>query len=78
MARAAVVCLVSALLVVPIVIIGTVDGILPRIAIIYVATTTFILVLSGFTKARTREISVAGATYTTVLVVFVAGNGTSS
>ena len=54
--------LISALLVVPVVIISAVNGIVLRIGIIFMATSTFILVLSGFTKARTGDIFMAGAT----------------
>ncbi|MCJ1460831.1 hypothetical protein MMC28_011213 [Mycoblastus sanguinarius] len=77
-ARGLAVCLISTLLVVPVVVVSAVDSILLRLCIIFVATSAFILALSGFTKARTAEMLVAGATYTTVLVVFVAGNGLGS
>jgi hypothetical protein len=61
-ARAVIVCLITALLVVPVVIVSAADGMLLRIVIISIATSTFILALSGFTKARTGEIFLAGAT----------------
>ncbi|KAL9632057.1 MAG: hypothetical protein Q9204_003955 [Flavoplaca sp. TL-2023a] len=61
-ARTVAVYLISALLVVPVVIISAVNGIVLRIGIIFMATSTFILVLSGFTKAKTGDIFVAGAT----------------
>jgi len=44
------------------VIVSAADGMLLRIVIISIATSTFILALSGFTKARTGEIFLAGAT----------------
>ncbi|MCJ1454887.1 hypothetical protein MMC28_005240 [Mycoblastus sanguinarius] len=67
--------IVVLLLFVPIVIITSVKSQSTRILIIVASTAIFILSMSGMTRAHTRELFIAGATYATVLVVFVAGNG---
>ncbi|KAI1086078.1 caspase domain-containing protein [Rostrohypoxylon terebratum] len=68
------------LLLVPVIICNFVEDLAARLVIIITATASFIAVLSGLTKARTAELAVAGATYTTVLIVFISnqnapGNG---
>lgn len=48
-----------------------------QFVIIFVAATMFVTAITMASKARMVEIFVAGATYTAVLVVFVASNGIS-
>ncbi|KAH6688478.1 hypothetical protein F5X68DRAFT_205749 [Plectosphaerella plurivora] len=72
-ARAQLVLLVTALLLSPVLICNFVSGLTARLIIVVVATAGFMAVLSTFTRARTLELLVSGATYTTVLVVFVSG-----
>jgi len=45
--------------------------------VIFLAATMFVTAITMASKARMVEIFVAGATYTAVLVVFVASNGIS-
>lgn len=61
-------------LLVPIVIINALSSLVLRMAIIVVASAVLITTLSSFTNAKTVELFVSGATYATVLVVFISGN----
>ena len=65
--------LITLLLLTPVVICNFVRTLTPRLVIIVIATTGFIAVLSGLTRARTVELIVAGATY-----VWVAPSSTSA
>ncbi|KAJ0130257.1 hypothetical protein HZ326_16466 [Fusarium oxysporum f. sp. albedinis] len=62
---------IAILLLTPVVICNFVGSLTARLIIVIFATSGFITVLSSFSKARTIELTVAGATYTTVLVVFI-------
>ncbi|KAF2495500.1 hypothetical protein BU16DRAFT_561784 [Lophium mytilinum] len=66
------------LLLIPVIIVNAIDSVALRLLVIAISSTIFIIVLSMLTKARTGEIFVAGATFTTVLVVFVAGTGSNN
>ncbi|KAI1504694.1 hypothetical protein F5X99DRAFT_370710 [Biscogniauxia marginata] len=59
------------LLLVPVIICYFVKYLPARLFVIITATAGFIAVLSSLTRARTAELAVAGATYTTVLIVFI-------
>ncbi|KAK3386537.1 hypothetical protein B0H63DRAFT_467931 [Podospora didyma] len=59
------------LLMAPVVICNLVSSLTARLIVVIAATTGFIAALSGLTKPRTIELVVAGATYATVLVVFI-------
>ncbi|KAF2792089.1 hypothetical protein K505DRAFT_388040, partial [Melanomma pulvis-pyrius CBS 109.77] len=72
------VCVIILLLFIPVVIITSMESNSMRVLIIVASSGVFILSMSGMTRACTRELFIAGATYATVLVVFVAGNGFSS
>ncbi|KAI1825595.1 hypothetical protein F4861DRAFT_500915 [Xylaria intraflava] len=62
---------VVVLLLTPVIICNFVQSLTARLAVIILATTCFVAVLSGLTRVRTVELVVAGATYTTVLIVFI-------
>lgn len=59
------------LLLMPVIICSFVNSLTARLVVITIATTGFMVVLSGLTKTRTVELAVAGATYATVLTVFI-------
>ncbi|OCL13958.1 hypothetical protein AOQ84DRAFT_359331 [Glonium stellatum] len=61
------------LLLLPIVICNATTNAPARMSIVAVAAIFFVVTLCGLTRAKSIEIFVAGATYTTVLVVFVSG-----
>ncbi|KAK3366616.1 hypothetical protein B0T24DRAFT_534247, partial [Lasiosphaeria ovina] len=63
--------IITFLLPAPVVIYSFVSSLTIRLVVVVAATTGFIALLSSFTRARTVELVVAGATYTTVLVVFI-------
>ncbi len=65
------------LLLVPVVILNFVHKTALRFGIIFIVATTFVSTVTVVSKAKTVEVLVAGATYSAVLVVFVAGNGIS-
>jgi len=54
---------ITALLLTPVFICNFVGSLTARIVLVAVATTVFVAVLSSFTRARTVELIVAGATY---------------
>ncbi|KAK4170902.1 hypothetical protein QBC36DRAFT_250540 [Triangularia setosa] len=68
---------VVVLLLAPVVICNLVDSLTARLVVIIAATTVFVAVLSGLTRARTAELVVAGATYTTVMIVFISNTNIS-
>ncbi|MCJ1269880.1 hypothetical protein MMC22_009773 [Lobaria immixta] len=72
-ARTLVAVFIIALLVAPVAICNSLDSVNARLAVIIMSTILMIATLSGLTKARTIEMLVAGATYATVLTVFVSG-----
>ncbi|KAH8696770.1 hypothetical protein GQ44DRAFT_694713 [Phaeosphaeriaceae sp. PMI808] len=63
--------LIATLLLAPVVVCNCLTSLFARLLTIVVAATTFIAILSGSTKAKPVELVVAGATYTTVLIVFI-------
>ncbi|KAK0113057.1 hypothetical protein ONS95_014763 [Cadophora gregata] len=72
-AKAVLLFLITLLLLMPVIICNFVDTISIRITIVMISTISYLLVLSGLTRARTIELIIAGATYATVLIVFVSG-----
>lgn len=62
------------LLMAPVIICNFVSNLTGRLITIILSTSIFITVLSILSKARSVELVVAGATYTTVLVVFISGS----
>ncbi|KAJ8112231.1 hypothetical protein OPT61_g5358 [Boeremia exigua] len=59
------------LLLAPVIICNYLDSLTARLVVIVSAASIFIAVLSGSTRAKATELVVAGATYTTVLIVFI-------
>ncbi|KAK4169543.1 hypothetical protein QBC43DRAFT_307950 [Cladorrhinum sp. PSN259] len=77
--RMVIIPLIVVLLLTPVIICNLIDGQSARLAVIVISTPCFITALSALTKARTVELVVAGATYTTVLIVFITNtNNTTS
>ncbi|EXA33850.1 hypothetical protein NW761_014338 [Fusarium oxysporum] len=72
-AKGLLICLVTLLLLLPIVVCNVVSTAAVRIFIVMLSTIVYLLVLSGLTRAKTTELVVAGTTYATVLIVFVSG-----
>ena len=64
-------------LLVPIILLNIVKTTAIRFTIIFLATGFFIAAVTAVSKATLAEIFVAGATYSAVLVLFVASNGPS-
>ncbi|KAH9880615.1 hypothetical protein IAQ61_000909 [Plenodomus lingam] len=64
---------IVSLLLIPIFICNTVQRTKVRLGVVAVAAILFVAILCGLTRAKPIELFVAGATYTTVLVVFVSG-----
>lgn len=71
--RALLAPLVTLLLLTPVIICNAIHNLTARLVVMVLATTFLVAVLSGLTKAGTMQLVVAGATYTTVLVVFISG-----
>ncbi|KAF2849802.1 hypothetical protein T440DRAFT_426457 [Plenodomus tracheiphilus IPT5] len=65
--------LIVSLLLIPIFICNMVQRTKVRLVVVAVAAVLFVAILCGLTRAKPIELFVAGATYTTVLVVFVSG-----
>jgi len=63
--------LVIILVLVPVVICNAVNGLTAKMAVIISATSIFLTILSFLTRGGMLELAIAGATYTTVLVVFI-------
>ncbi|ROW05707.1 hypothetical protein VMCG_05216 [Cytospora schulzeri] len=63
--------LITMMLMMPVIVCNYVVDVPARLAIITLATSLFITSLSLLTNARTVDVAVAGATYATVLVVFI-------
>ncbi|KAI1357171.1 hypothetical protein F5Y08DRAFT_354660 [Xylaria arbuscula] len=68
---------VVVLLLTPVIICNYVVKLTARLAVVIISTTCFVAALSGLTRVRAVELVVAGATYTTVLVVFVSNTSIS-
>ncbi|MCJ1236843.1 hypothetical protein MMC14_004825 [Varicellaria rhodocarpa] len=73
--RSLIASLVVFILLVPVIVLNAIDGVAIRMVVIVISSAFLITMLSILTKAKTGEVFMAGATYATVLVVFVAGNG---
>ncbi|KAH7349784.1 hypothetical protein B0T11DRAFT_289885 [Plectosphaerella cucumerina] len=69
--------LAAVLLLTPVIVCNFVHDLTSRLAVVVFATSGFIASISTFMKARPVEIVVAGATYSTVLVVFISSAGTA-
>ncbi|KAI2632250.1 hypothetical protein GGR54DRAFT_26548 [Hypoxylon sp. NC1633] len=65
---------ISLLLLTPIVVCNAVLSLSGRIWVVAISTVTYLLVVSALAKTKTIELIVAGATFATVLIVFVAGD----
>lgn len=65
--------LITLLLLMPVVVCNIISTTSVRILVVMVSTISYLLVLSVLTKSRTMELILAGATYATVLIVFVSG-----
>lgn len=72
-AKAILLSLVTLLLVMPVVICNVTSKIWTRMIIVTVSTVIYLLILSSLTRSRSIELILAGATYATVLIVFVSG-----
>ncbi|KAI0133390.1 hypothetical protein F4776DRAFT_133889 [Hypoxylon sp. NC0597] len=72
-AKALLLFLITLLLMMPIIVCNIVSTISVRIVIVMASTITYLLILSTLTRSRTMELILAGATYATVLIVFVSG-----
>ncbi|KAE9378749.1 hypothetical protein N431DRAFT_363410 [Stipitochalara longipes BDJ] len=66
--------IVVVILLVPVIIIKAVDRTAVRLGIIVLAAAAAIMLLAFMTKVKTWEMFLGGATYATVLIVFVPGN----
>ncbi|KAI1322798.1 hypothetical protein F5Y16DRAFT_413018 [Xylariaceae sp. FL0255] len=71
LARVLMTLVIIILLLAPIFACSWISSTAAQIGTIIVATTLFVIVLSTSTKAKTIELVIAGATYTTVLTVFI-------
>ncbi|KEF52909.1 uncharacterized protein A1O9_10815 [Exophiala aquamarina CBS 119918] len=65
------------LLFIPIVLCSAQNSMTARMAVVAIAASLFIGIVSIIIKAKSIEIFMAGATYATILVVFVAGTNTN-
>jgi hypothetical protein len=72
-AKALFLCLITLLLFLPVVICNLVGDFMARIFIVMTSTVVYLLILAVLTKSRSMELVLAGATYTTILIVFVSG-----
>ncbi|KAL6922447.1 hypothetical protein FSST1_006473 [Fusarium sambucinum] len=77
-ARMLMALLITSLLLSPVIICNAVQSLSARLVIIVFAASIFVSLLAGLTKANTVELVVAGATYTTVLVVFISNTDGSA
>ncbi|KAI0383371.1 hypothetical protein F5Y04DRAFT_33591 [Hypomontagnella monticulosa] len=76
-ARAILLLVITLLLLMPVIICNIIETTSSRIAIVIASTVSYLIVLSTLTKSRTMELVLAGATYATVLIVFVSGTTTT-
>ncbi|KAL7798569.1 hypothetical protein V8C37DRAFT_368323 [Trichoderma ceciliae] len=65
--------LITLLLMMPVIICNLISTVSVRIVVVMLSTISYLLILSWLTKSRTMELVLAGATYATVLIVFVSG-----
>ncbi|KAK0703661.1 hypothetical protein B0T26DRAFT_744402 [Lasiosphaeria miniovina] len=73
MAKALLLFLITLLLLMPVVICNLIDTISIRLVVVMACTISYLLVLFALTRSRTMDLVLAGATYATVLIVFVSG-----
>ncbi|KAI1376850.1 hypothetical protein F4677DRAFT_76026 [Hypoxylon crocopeplum] len=73
LAKSLLLVLITLLLMMPIIICNILTTTTARIVIVMASTITYLLILSGLTRSKTMELILAGATYATVLIVFVSG-----
>ncbi|KAF3034659.1 hypothetical protein E8E12_001493 [Didymella heteroderae] len=72
-ARVLLLSLITSLLLMPVIICNVTDTTSIRIVIVMVSTIIYLSILAELTQSKTMELVVAGATYATVLIVFVSG-----
>ncbi|KAK1456148.1 hypothetical protein CMEL01_16560, partial [Colletotrichum melonis] len=72
-ARVLMLCLVTSLILTPVVICIAVESVVARVFVIIISTVSYLFILSRLTNARMIELILAGATFATVLTVFVSG-----
>ncbi|KAI0887514.1 uncharacterized protein GGS22DRAFT_110549 [Annulohypoxylon maeteangense] len=75
-ANAVLILLIIILLMVPVVICNAISTISVRIIIIILFTVSYLSIISFLTRSKIIELILAGATYATVLIVFVSGSTT--
>ncbi|KAK1965460.1 hypothetical protein LY78DRAFT_637519 [Colletotrichum sublineola] len=73
-ARAVMLCLITSLILIPVIICIAVNSVVARVAIILLSTVLYLSILSRLTSAKMMELILAGATFATVLTVFVSGD----
>ncbi|KAL7943428.1 hypothetical protein V8C42DRAFT_106835 [Trichoderma barbatum] len=71
--------IIATLLLTPVIICNYIDDLTHRVIVVVLTTAAFIAALACLTRVRAIDLVVAGATYATVLVVFISGtNGAGS
>lgn len=75
-AEALFLCVITLLLLMPVVICNLLAATSSRIVVVMFCTVTYLVVLSCLTRARSMELVLAGVTYATLLIVFVSGTST--
>ncbi|KAK3391098.1 hypothetical protein B0H63DRAFT_467254 [Podospora didyma] len=65
--------LITLLLLMPVVICNLIDATSVRIIVVMACTISYLLILFALTRSKTMDLVLAGATYATVLIVFVSG-----
>ncbi|GAB1317148.1 hypothetical protein MFIFM68171_07358 [Madurella fahalii] len=76
--RVVILIVTIALLLTPVVVCNSVPLVVPRISIVVLSSAVFLFVLDALMRVRTFELVLAGATYVTVLTVFVSRTVDSS
>ncbi|KAK6533669.1 hypothetical protein TWF694_002602 [Orbilia ellipsospora] len=76
-ARALLTPLIVIILLAPVITCNFISNVNARLAVVVSATGVFLTVLSLLTKGKMLDLVVAGATYTTVLIVFISGPGSN-
>ncbi|KAH8879228.1 hypothetical protein GQ53DRAFT_854994 [Thozetella sp. PMI_491] len=78
LAKAIMLILITVLLLTPVVICILVSNVLARICVIIASVVIYLSILSRLTNSRMIELILAGATFATILTVFVSGVGSGS
>lgn len=73
LAHALMLFLITSLLLTPVVICTVIYGVWGRILVIITSTICYLAILSGLTKSRMIDLVLAGATFATILTVFISG-----